>query len=219
MFCLIYFEVIFHLFPLFVFFYYKNTLKFDKTNFFIAGIIFASFATDLTGFWFAKFRFNTSLVSNSYIIIDRVFNVLVLISYSLISFKIKRLILATTLLISIYQIVSSVFRCIVHNDYINLISGALLCLFSLYTLLKLANKAVSDSSEIDIRLWSVFALFFFMSATLIPDMITNIDDSRDFPIFYQYVRIGVTVGSNVIRDSLFALFFFQAKKMNYDTGK
>jgi hypothetical protein len=58
-----------------------------------------------------------------------------------------------------------------------------------------------------------------MSATLIPDMITNIDDSRDFPIFYQYVRIGVTVGSNVIRDSLFALFFFQAKKMNYDTGK
>jgi hypothetical protein len=58
-----------------------------------------------------------------------------------------------------------------------------------------------------------------MSATLIPDMITNIDDTVDFPIFFQYVRIGVTIGSNIIRDSLFALFFIQAKKLNYVPSK
>jgi hypothetical protein len=53
-----------------------------------------------------------------------------------------------------------------------------------------------------------------MSAMLIPDMITNIDDSIEFPKLFQQVRIGVAVGSNIIRDSLFALFFFKVKKVS-----
>ena len=50
-------------------------------------------------------------------------------------------------------------------------------------------------------------------------MITNIDDSINFPKYFHQIRLGVTLGSNVLRDSLFALFFFETKKMNYDTGK
>jgi hypothetical protein len=50
-------------------------------------------------------------------------------------------------------------------------------------------------------------------------MITNIDDDFEFPTIFQQIRFWAAFGSNIIRDSLFAIFFFQAKQMNYDTGK
>jgi len=217
---LFYFGVTFHLFPLFVFFLYKNNLKFENNNFLIAGLIFSSFLADLIALWLANSGINTNLVSTLYIITERIISILIVISLSSILLKIKKLLLTTITVVSIYQIVSNIInRCLVYNDYINLISGVILCLFSLHTLFTLTSKTIVDSSEIDIRIWPVLALFFFMSATLIPDMITNIDDTVDFPIFFQYVRIGVTIGSNIIRDSLFALFFIQAKKLNYVPSK
>ena len=63
---LFYFEIIFHVFPLFVFFYYKNILKFDKNNFLIVGLIFSSFLADLIGLWLANSGIDTNLVSTLY---------------------------------------------------------------------------------------------------------------------------------------------------------
>jgi hypothetical protein len=79
--------------------------------------------------------------------------------------------------------------------------------------------SLSVSAQIDINILPVIGFFFFVATMLIPNMITYIDDSVKFPVVFHEVRRGVTVGSNIIRDSLFAFFFFQAKKMNYDTGK
>jgi hypothetical protein len=68
------------------------------------------------------------------------------------------------------------------------------------------------SLKIDFYVWPILAIFFFMSSMLIPEMITNIDDSTEFPEYFHQMRIGVAIGSNIIRDSLFTFFFFQAKK-------
>jgi hypothetical protein len=217
---LIYAVVFFHLFPLLIFLVYPKSLRFNKINLLITGLIISSFLADLIGIWLGDSVVNTNLVSNSYIIIDRIINVLILIYFSSISLKLKKLLFATTIIVSIYQIASSFFNpYLLQHDYINIISGVILCLFSLHTLVALVYKNVAESSTINIRIWPVLAIFFFMSATLIPDMITNIDDSINFPKYFHQIRLGVTLGSNVLRDSLFALFFFETKKMNYDTGK
>jgi hypothetical protein len=69
-----------------------------------------------------------------------------------------------------------------------------------------------DSLKMDIHVWPILAIFFFVATMLIPEMITNIDDSFDSPKLFNKARLGLTLGSNVIRDSLFALFFFLSKK-------
>jgi hypothetical protein len=75
------------------------------------------------------------------------------------------------------------------------------------------------NEKVVLNIWPVLAVFVYSSSMFIPQMITSIDDSVKFPVVFHEVRRGVTVGSNIIRDSLFALFFFKVKKMNYDTGK
>lgn len=214
------FEVVFHLVPLYVLLIYQRVQKLYKVHILIASLIIFSFLADLIGLLFAKYGQNTYVVFSLYLIIERVISVLVLNSFSTISLKIKKLILAAILIVSIIQISSCFFyNYLSQNDYINLFAGVIIGLFALHTSFNLVFKAVDDSLKIDLNILPVLAIFFFMSAMLIPDMITNIDDSIEFPELFQQVRIGVAVGSNIIRDSLFAFFFFQVKKMNYDKGK
>jgi hypothetical protein len=218
--CIVCFEVVFHLFPLYVLLIYQWSQKLYKINILIASLIIFSFLADLIGLLLAKYGQNTYVVFSLYLIIERVISVLVLNSFSTISLKIKKLILAAIFIVSIIQISSCFFNnYLSQNDYINLFAGVIIGLFALHTSFNLVFKAVDDSLKIDLNILPVLAIFFFMSAMLIPDMITNIDDSIEFPRLFQQVRIGVAVGSNIIRDSLFAFFFFQAKQMNYDTGK
>ncbi len=214
------FEVVFHLVPLYVLLIYQRVQKLYKVHILIASLIIFSFLADLIGLLFAKYGQNTYVVFSLYLIIERVISVLVLNSFSTISLKIKKLILAAILIVSIIQISSCFFNnYLSQNDYINLFAGVIIGLFALHTSFNLVFKAVDDSLKIDLNILPVLAIFFFMSAMLIPDMITNIDDSIEFPELFQQVRIGVAVGSNIIRDSLFAFFFFKVKKINYDTGK
>jgi hypothetical protein len=214
------FEVVFHLFPLYVLLIYQRVQKLYKIHILIASLIIFSFLADLIGLLLAKYGQNTYVVFSLYLIIERVISVLVLNSFSTIRLKIKKLILAAIFIVSITQISSCFFNnYLSQNDYINLFAGVIIGLYALHTAFNLVFKAVDDSLKIDLNILPVLAIVFFMSAMLIPDMITNIDDSIEFPKLFQQVRIGVAVGSNIIRDSLFALFFFKVKKINYDTGK
>jgi hypothetical protein len=107
----------------------------------------------------------------------------------------------------------------VQNDYIKLLSGVLICFYALYTLFILISSAELNPERLVINIWPVFAIFIYSASMLISQMITNINDSVEFPILFRQIRQGVALGSNVIRDSLFAYFFFLVKKMNYDDVK
>ncbi len=175
---------------------------------------------DLVGAWLANSSYNTAPVSNSYQIVDRILVILILNSISIVSIKTKKLVFITSVLISIIQL----FYCLTsgflaQNDYIKLISGVLICFYALFTLYILISNAALNSEKTVLYIWPVFAIFIYSASMLVSQMITNINDSVEFPILFRQIRQVVALGSNVIRDSLFAFFFFQAKKMKYDTGK
>lgn len=210
----------FHLLPLLIFIFYRNTIGFSKLNLLISCLIFFSLLSDLIGVWLATSRFNTAPVSNSYQIVDRILVFLILNSVSIVSIRTKRLVVITSVLISICQLyycISNGF--LVQNDYIKLLSGVLICFYALYTLFILISSAELNPERLVINIWPVFAIFIYSASMLISQMITNINDSVEFPILFRQIRQGVALGSNVIRDSLFAYFFFLVKKMNYDDVK
>ena len=217
---IVYFAASFHLIPIIVFCCFRKLLRFSKIYFYILALAANSFLADLIGLSLVNFGLNSNLVSNSYDIIERIIATLFLADISLISLRYKKALVLMSVLISLFQICYCFSnRFLTQNDYLNLFSGVYLCLLALYTLNKMTFDSLSVSSKIDINILPVIGFFFFVATMLIPNMITYIDDSVKFPVLFHEVRKGVTVGSNIIRDSLFALFFFQAKKMNYDTGK
>jgi hypothetical protein len=217
---LIYSVATFHLFPLVVFLILRKRLKGNVIFYFILALVISSFLSDLIGLWFSSLGFNTNPVSNAYQITERLLATLIVVSVSAFSNISNKIILAVSGIISICQVLYGIpDNFLIQNDYIKLLSGIFICLLSLYAQFILLSNLTVNGARIDIKVWPVFAIFFYASSMLIPQMITNIDDSVEFPNFFQHTRLGVAIGSNIIRDSLFAFFFFQAKKMNYDTGK
>ena len=217
---IVYSVVAFHFFPLLVFFVYSNKLGKNRINVLIAILVFFSFLADVISLWLANSGLNTNPISNFYQIIERMLAIFILSTVSHISYKSKKILIALCVLLSLYQITYCISsRFLIQNDYVKLLSSSFLCLLALHTLFILISNTPVGSLKIDFYVWPILAIFFFLSSMLIPEMITNIDDSTEFPEYLHQVRIGVAIGSNIIRDSLFAFFFFQAKKMNYDTGK
>jgi hypothetical protein len=217
---IVYSVVAFHLFPLVIFFFCTKKLGSNKTYVLIASLIVFSFLADVMSLWLAYSGFNTNPISNFYQIIERMLTIFILTGVSQISFKAKKLLIVLFVLLSLYQFGYCISgRFLIQNDYVKLLSGSFLCLIALHTLFVLLSSVSMDSLKIDYNVWPIFGIFLFISSMLIPEMITNIDDTTEFPEYYHQIRIGVAIGSNIIRDSLFAFFFFQTKKMNYDTGK
>jgi hypothetical protein len=216
----VYSVVAYRLFPFSIFLFYLRILKFNKVCLLIAAIVISSFLGDFIGLSLANSRLPTAPVSNIYQIIERTICTFILTSVYPISQKSKLFLRGISLFISILQFVycfKSHFQ--LQNDYIKLLSGLFICFLALHTLFFLIYKSPYNSPKININAWPIIAIFFYTTSMLVPQMITNIDDSIEFPECFHKIRLGVTLGSNFIRDSLFAFFFFQAKQMDYDTGK
>jgi hypothetical protein len=176
-------------------------------------LITSSFLADVIGLSLAESGINTTLCSIVYQIAEQFLSILLISSVACISKKKEKVIVSFVSLLSISQILYCNFNeFLFQSDYLNLVSGVFICLYAMLVLFKLIYKTTNDSLKIDLNIWPVVAIFFYTSTMLIPQMIINIDDTVEFPIIFHEVRIGVIFGSNIIRDSLFAFFFLQAKK-------
>jgi hypothetical protein len=183
-------------------------------------VIFSSLLADLCGVWLSLSGVNTTPVLNLYQIVERILVTLILNSVSPVSSKIKKLVLLAIVFISIWHLLYCYLNGLYsQSDYIKLFSRTVICFYALITLYNILSKVALGNEKMVLYIWPVLAIFVYSSSMFIPQMITSIDDSVKFPVVFHEVRRGVTVGSNIIRDSLFALFFFKVKKMNYDTGK
>ena len=212
--------ITFHILPLIVFVFSWRILGRSKLNLFISCVIFSSLLADLFGVWLSLSGVNTTPVLNSYQIVERIVVTLILNSVSPVSSKIKKLVLLAIVFISIWHLLYCFFNGFQsQNDYIKLFSRTIICFYALFTLYILLSNLALGNEKVVLDIWPVLAVFVYSSSMFIPQMITSIDDSVKFPVVFHEVRRGVTVGSNIIRDSLFAIFFCQAKKMSYDTGK
>lgn len=210
----------FHLFPAFIFFIADKSAKKSSQRLFILGLLFISFLSDLIGLRFASLGFNTNLISNWYLIISRILETAILVfPFSLTKSKRVFLILSIALMTFFHLGFCLVFGFSKQNDYLNIISRTFILILSFISFFYLFRKTNSNTFELETSMIPALAILIYTSAMFIPQMIINIDDYFEFPILFQQIRFWVAVGSNIIRDSLFALFFFQAKKMNYDTGK
>jgi hypothetical protein len=209
----VYFAVIYHLFPLVFFFQIERIPRLNKIVLFSFFLITSSFLADVIGLSLAESGINTTLCSIVYQIAEQFLSILLISSVACISKKKEKVIVSFVSLLSISQILYCNFNeFLFQSDYLNLVSGVFICLYAMLVLFKLIYKTTNDSLKIDLNIWPVVAIFFYTSTMLIPQMIINIDDTVEFPIIFHEVRIGVIFGSNIIRDSLFAFFFLQAKK-------
>lgn len=217
---IIIFVAFFHLFPVVIFLASSKKLQKNNQTIFITALLIISFLSDLIGLKFALLGCNTNLISNWYLIVARIIETTILIIPLSIS-KSKRIFLIQAVaLTTIYHIGYSLwFGFAKQSDYLNIFSNIFTCTLAFFAIYTLLSNSNSNKSTIVISIIPALAILVYTTAMFIPQMITNIDDDFEFPTIFQQIRFWAAFGSNIIRDSLFAIFFFQAKQMNYDTGK
>ncbi len=167
----------FHLFPVFIFFMSGKSAKIGSPNLLILGLLFISFLSDLIGLRFASLGFNTSLISNWYLIISRILETAILVfPFSLTKSKRSFLIIAIVSLTFFHIGFCLFFGFSRQNDYLNIISSVFICMLSFISVFHIFRKTHSNIFELETSMIPALAILIYTSAMFIPQMIVNIDD-------------------------------------------
>jgi len=213
---IIYFVAFFHLTPLI---FFKGSIKKNKQSIFILSLLLISFISDFIGLKVSLLGNNTNLITNWYIVFSRILETIILVIPTSFSKKTKLLLVQASILLSLFHIGCCIrYGFSVQFDYLNIFSSGFISILAILSIYRYIYKELITTIATLILIIPSLAILFYTTAMYVPQMITNLDDTIQFPIFFEYICFWVAFGSNVIRDTLFAFFFIRLK-MNYDTGK
>lgn len=217
----IYFTIAFHLTPLITYFVLKkNHSQSQAVDIGISLLITSSFICDFTGIYMGSHGENTNQVINFYLIISKPIECFILIYPTYIRKNIKNYLVSGGVLISLAHLIlclpSSLFDL---NDYTTMLASANVSILALFAIYNLVYYSISLKKIVHPNVIPSIAIFIYNSITFVPTMLTNIDDKLNFPDFVLDLRIWIVITANLLRDTLFVIYFHKKMKVSYDSSK